>query len=188
MGDRPVRERIMEAALGLIVERGLGGVTMTAVAEAAGVSRQTVYNHFEGVDAIVGATIAAHQADSIRSLEALLATVDNPSGRVEHLVRHAAAMASHGHGAPGLQHGLSPGVQEILDGHTAELRSLIARILKDGVESGEFRSDLDPESDAVLVQRVLDGVGDLVAADPDGVARIVARSTRTVLAAVMVPV
>jgi len=174
----------MEATLGLIVERGLGGVTMTAVAESAGVSRQTVYNHFEDVDGIVGATIAAHQADSIRSLEALLATVDTPSGRVEHLVRHAAAMATHGHSAPGLRHGLSPGAQEVLHGHTADIRSLITRVIHDGVERGEFRSDLDPEADAVLIQRLLEGVGDLVAADPGGIARIVAGSTRTVLAVV----
>ena len=184
MGERPARERIVEAALGLIGERGLGGVTITAVAEAAGVSRQTVYNHFEQVDGMVGEAITAHQADSMRSLEALLSTVDSPSGRVVHLVRHAAAMAADGHGAPGLQHGLSPEIQEVLDGHAAQVRSLIARILQDGVDRGEFRTDLDPGADALLVQRLLDGIGDLAADDPAGVAGIVERSTRTVLAAI----
>ncbi len=188
MGERPARERIVEAALGLIVERGLGGVTMTAVAEAAGVSRQTVYNHFEDVDGIVGEAITTHQADSIGALEALLSTVDSPAGRIEHLVRHTAALAAHGHRAPGMQYGLSPGVQEVLDRHTAEVRSLIAGILRDGIERGEFRPDLDPAADAVLIQRVLEGVGDLVADDPNGIAGIVERSTRTVLAAVTAPV
>lgn len=184
MGERPARERIVEASLGLIAERGLGGVTMTAVAEAAGVSRQTVYNHFEDVDTIVGEAIAAHQAESLGALAAMLSTVGSPSGRIEHLVRHAAALAAHGHGAPGTHYGLSPGVQEVLDGHTTEIRSLIARILQDGMERGEFRSDLDPPADALLVQQMLNGVGGLVVDDPDGIAGIVERSVRTVQAAI----
>ena len=40
------RERILDAAERLIQERGLDGVGLEAVAEAAGVSRQTVYDKF----------------------------------------------------------------------------------------------------------------------------------------------
>lgn len=40
------RERLLESALALTESSGWGSVTMSRVAEAAGVSRQTVYNEF----------------------------------------------------------------------------------------------------------------------------------------------
>ncbi|WP_067800275.1 TetR family transcriptional regulator [Actinomadura formosensis] len=43
---RPVRESLLDAAAGLLVERGYRALRMRDVAEAAGVSRQTVYNEF----------------------------------------------------------------------------------------------------------------------------------------------
>ncbi|MEU5991705.1 TetR family transcriptional regulator [Spirillospora sp. NPDC047418] len=45
-GGRPVRESLLDAAADLLVERGYRAVRMRDVAEAAGVSRQTVYNEF----------------------------------------------------------------------------------------------------------------------------------------------
>lgn len=41
------RDRILEAAARLVKERGAAAVTMAEVAQAAGVSRQMVYLHFE---------------------------------------------------------------------------------------------------------------------------------------------
>ena len=49
----PPVDRITAAALTLVAERGMSGVTMSAVAAEAGVARQTVYNHFSDVDAII---------------------------------------------------------------------------------------------------------------------------------------
>jgi AcrR family transcriptional regulator len=42
-------DRIIDAALSLIGERGLGEVTMVEVARRAGVARQTLYNHYPDV-------------------------------------------------------------------------------------------------------------------------------------------
>ncbi|MFI6519327.1 TetR family transcriptional regulator [Spirillospora sp. NPDC050679] len=43
---RPVRETLLDAAAELLVERGYRAVRMRDVAQAAGVSRQTLYNEF----------------------------------------------------------------------------------------------------------------------------------------------
>lgn len=177
-------ERIVSAALGLIADRGLGGVRMTAVAEAAGVARQTLYNHFPNVDSIIGAVIESHQAASLQQLQAVLATVDSPTGRLEHLVRHAAAVAAEGHPSVAALYGLSAQVRQTLDAHRQDMKELVATTLRDGVERGEFRPDLDPTGDAVLLQRMLDGVGELGAGSPEDVAAVVSTATRTVIAAV----
>lgn len=50
------RTRILDAAVALIEEAGGSPLTMSAVAERAGVTDRTVYRHFETRDALVRAT------------------------------------------------------------------------------------------------------------------------------------
>jgi TetR/AcrR family transcriptional repressor of mexJK operon len=51
------RAGIMEAATDLFLARGLAATSMDAVAERAGVSKQTVYSHFGGKEDLYGACI-----------------------------------------------------------------------------------------------------------------------------------
>ena len=59
--DRPVwdeaESRMLDAAVELIVGRGVGGVTVAEVARSAGVSRPTVYRRWAGADEIVRAAL-----------------------------------------------------------------------------------------------------------------------------------
>ncbi len=178
------RNRIVEAALELMTERGFASVTMKAVAETAGIARQTLYNHFPDVDSIVAEAIEAHQVENLQALRGVLATIESPVARLEHLVRQAAASAVHHHPAAGIQHGLSAEMQTTLDRHDAELLSIIEGTLQAGIESDEFRADLDVSRDAHLIRRMLDGVADLVATNHDDLSATVAAATRTLLAAV----
>ncbi len=43
-------EKVLEAALRLFAERGIEGTSMDAVAEASGVSKATIYNHWRNKD------------------------------------------------------------------------------------------------------------------------------------------
>lgn len=54
-GRRPVRERAIEAAARLVGERGLAGVTLDAVAVAAGCSVPSLHLVFEGRDGLLAA-------------------------------------------------------------------------------------------------------------------------------------
>lgn len=47
------REMIMQAAADLIVERGLENLSLADVAERAGVSKRTLYNHFESRETLL---------------------------------------------------------------------------------------------------------------------------------------
>ena len=181
----PTEVRIVEAALGLIAQHGLGGVSMTGVAGAAGVSRQTLYNHFPGVEEIVTAILEQHQGESLDRLDALLATEDRASGRLELLIRHQAAVVGHpGHG-PELARALSAGAREILLQYEASLTDRIVGILADGIACGEFRGDLDPGRDAVLLLRMLDGLADLARSVPDDRAAAVTGALQMVHGAVV---
>jgi AcrR family transcriptional regulator len=177
-----IKERVEAAALELLGERGMTGVTMSAVAEKADVSRQTLYNNYSGVEAILFAAVVAHQQQSFRHLAEILGAIVSPPARLEHLVRHAAGLASHGHSA--VRGGFSAETEQLMAEHDRAVRRLIEEALSDGQESGEFRANLAIETDALLVQRMIEAAGELVAADPGSMARIVDAAVTSVLAAV----
>ena len=204
------RERIIEATLRLIADRGFAGVTMKAVAETAGIARQTLYNHFPDVDSIVAEAIEAHQIESLEALRSVLATIESPVARLEHLVRQSAAASVHHHPVAGIQHGLSTemqptaaalhhhrvaGIQQGLSAemqatllrHDTELLSIIESTLQAGIDDGDFRPNLDVSRDAELMRRMLDGVAELVSTDPSAIQQTVAAATRTLLASVASP-
>lgn len=51
------RHRLLDACAAVIVRAGLRGVSMTAIAEEAGITRQTVYRYFANADELVAATM-----------------------------------------------------------------------------------------------------------------------------------
>ena len=180
---RSVEDRITHATLELIARHGFGRVTMSAVAGAAGVARQTLYNHYPDVNSIVGAAIERHSAESLQSLESVLAAIDSPAERLDHLVRHSAAVAQHLHGSLALRHGLSQHARSVIEPYSARLRAIIENILREGIAESLFRQDLNPQRDAALLQHLLEGMISLVVAEPDHLPAIVNTTTRTVRAA-----
>jgi len=67
--SRPLRVRILAAAVDLTVRSGWSGVTMARLAEHVGVSRQTVYNEVGSKDALAEAMV-------LEELARFLAVVD----------------------------------------------------------------------------------------------------------------
>ena len=82
-GDPKTRTRILEATWRLMVERNGQGVRMRDVAEAAGVSRQAVYDHFGSRAELMVAT--ARYGDEVRGLDERLGVYRAASGGVERL-------------------------------------------------------------------------------------------------------
>lgn len=52
------REAILDGAARVFAERGYEGASMSAITAAAGVSKGTIYQHFEGKAALFGAAVA----------------------------------------------------------------------------------------------------------------------------------
>jgi AcrR family transcriptional regulator len=181
---RSANDRILEAALSLIADAGLGAVTMIEIAETAGVARQTLYNHYPDVDSIVVEAIGRHNRESIQLLEAALRVVDRPEEKLEQLVRHMVSIGAHAHHASGIEHGLSAGARETLGEYDAELDRRIRQVLEDGRRTGAFRDDLTPDVDAVLIRHLLNGLAHQAARAPTSAPKLAATGIRTVLAAV----
>lgn len=176
-------DRIIHATLTLIGERGLGAMTMSRVAAAAGIARQTLYNHYRDIDSIVVAAIERHQRESLDLLDAALELAASPAGKIEQIVRHFVMVGSKAHQAFDFGSGLSAEARTMLDAYQDAVEQRISDILDDGRRSGDFRRDLTPEIDTVLVRAMLNGVYGLASDEPDRAARIAATASETILAA-----
>jgi len=76
------QQRIYKAALQLFAERGVMQVSVSELAEAAGVARGTIYNNLEQPEALFESVAAALAADMDRHNEQLFATVEDPAARL----------------------------------------------------------------------------------------------------------
>lgn len=77
-GASTVRARIVEAALALIGERGVAGVTNRRVAAAAGVSLGTVTYHFPSQRSLLRECLHAFVDGEVRRIESLAAGLGHP--------------------------------------------------------------------------------------------------------------
>jgi AcrR family transcriptional regulator len=110
------RELILEAALGLVGERGLSEVSMDDVAAVAGVSRATLYRLFPGKSALFGGLIRAYSPWE-RVVDAVEAM---PDGRPEEVIP-AVGMA----------------MAEALEGRTGLLLRVVFELLKGDPDAAE---------------------------------------------------
>jgi len=81
-------------------------------------------------------------------------------------------------------HNFPPELRDQLAGFDNEIERQIRSIITDGIVSGDFRPDLDPDNTAFLLRHALTGVSELVAATPERAAHIVDDAAITLLAAI----
>jgi len=88
------RERILDCAEALFAERGLAGTAVRDIARDAGLTAASLYNHFEGKQALYEAVLARGVRPLLELLQALSAGglgdgAEEPIGAVmAHLARH----------------------------------------------------------------------------------------------------
>src|SRR6201994_2193624 len=63
------REQLIDAALGVILEQGYSGVSIEAVARAAGVTRPVIYDHFQNLGRLLYTLIEREEHYSLQQLE-----------------------------------------------------------------------------------------------------------------------
>jgi AcrR family transcriptional regulator len=139
---RAVRDATLDTTAALVAKHGLRSVTMSQIAEEAGIGRATLYKYFSGVEAIL---VAWHERQVTGHLE-YLAEVRNQAGdageRLE-AVLEAYAFISHEH------HGTELGALLHRGEHVfrarQQLTGLIRDLLTDAAETGNVRDDVAPD-------------------------------------------
>jgi AcrR family transcriptional regulator len=70
------REQLLDAALGVIIERGYSGVSIEAIARKAGVTRPVVYDHFPNLGRLLYALVEREERYALEQLEGVVS--DDP--------------------------------------------------------------------------------------------------------------
>ncbi|SFB56735.1 transcriptional regulator, TetR family [Amycolatopsis marina] len=163
---REVQDTILETASALVAERGLLSVTMSQIAEKAGIGRATLYKYFPDVEAIV---LAWHERQVARHLEHLVEVRDHASDagrRLEavldaYAVIHQRRVHHHRHEPYGNE--LSTFVHR--DEHVAhaehQVHQLITELLVDAVDAGNVRDDVPAAELASYCLHALAAAGNL---------------------------
>lgn len=134
---RETRLRLLEAALGLMAKKGMEGVAINEITEAADVGFGSFYNHFESKEAIYGAVMEWVFEDFADALDHLVSDIADPAEVVSVCVRHTLLRA---------QREPVWGQFLIREGYSARVleRGLGQRLLRDiqkGIASGRFKRE-----------------------------------------------
>src|SRR5688572_4380187 len=134
---RETRQRLLEAALRLMAKKGMEGVAINEITEAADVGFGSFYNHFESKEAIYGAVMEWVFEDFADALDRLVSDIADPAEVVSVCVRHTLLRAQR---EPVWGHFL------IREGYSARVleRGLGQRLLRDiqrGIASARFKRE-----------------------------------------------
>lgn len=160
---RIVRSRrvVREAALAELGEVGYGGFTIESVAERAGVAKSTIYRHWDGKLPLV--------RDAFEVLNEQPAPDPgggDPREQVERLLLHLVGAlddSPFSSCVPALIEAAErdAAVREFLHEYSSRRRRTLTDVIREGVASGDFPPDLDPElaslslAGAVFYRRLL---------------------------------
>lgn len=157
---RSVHDAILDATWKLVTERGLLAVTMSQIAEQAGIGRATLYKYFPDVEAVLLAWHERHVAEHLAHLTELRSTAAEPRTRLE-AVLGAYAMICHRRGHHGaelaglLHRGQSAARAE------RQVVDLIRDLLAEVARGGDLRDDVAPEELAAYCLHALTAASEL---------------------------
>jgi AcrR family transcriptional regulator len=90
------RARIIKAAEKLFYAEGIGRVSVDAVAEAAGVTKRTLYYHFTSKDELIAAYLEARDQPNLARMAGWFEAAEGgPAARVQAIFDHLAQAARH---------------------------------------------------------------------------------------------
>jgi AcrR family transcriptional regulator len=145
------RDAVLPATLSVLAERGFAAFTMEGVAEAAAVSKSTVYRHWP--------TRLSLLRDALEELNRQ-PVVDTGSGparaQIERLLEHLASALSDSLISaciPALVEAAErhAEIADFLHGYSDRRRSVLVEVIRRGVEAMELPGHLDPELAALAL-------------------------------------
>jgi AcrR family transcriptional regulator len=154
-----VAEAILDTTWDLVAEHGPTSVTMSQIAERAGIGRATLYKYFPDVEAIL---FACHERQIAGHLEQLAEVRDRAGAAGERLaaVLEAYALISHHRGRHGELAALVHRGEHVARAQQ-QLLDLIRDLLTEVAGTGELRDDVAPDELARYCLHALAAASDL---------------------------
>ncbi|SDN69419.1 TetR/AcrR family transcriptional regulator [Geodermatophilus sp. DSM 45219] len=158
---REVRDAVLDAAAALVGRHGLRGVTMSRVAEEAGIGRATLYRYFPDLESVLHAWHERQVASHLAELASLRAGAGSAGERLRAVLAGYARLsrASRGHRESELAVRLHGG-QDVVRA-TGHVHGMVAELVEAGARSGELRGDVPAGELATYCLHALAAAGDL---------------------------
>jgi AcrR family transcriptional regulator len=160
LGEALMRTAICEAALQVLSDMGYGALTMDRVAEAAEVSKGTLYNYYADKDALTVAAIKSSFEPLRADLNRVFAELDYGP---QSLIAAIRALLEHVDQRDALGRvltsgGLTPAVDAVLRMHRNEILDQITEVFVRAADRGALRpTGADPRAMARLLILAIDG-------------------------------
>jgi AcrR family transcriptional regulator len=146
------RAQIIDTAAAAFAGRGFDGVSLNELVAASGLSKGAFYFHFSSKEELALACFRAKQQEMFSRMRALPST----GSRADMIVRSMRRRAQLIEEDPslrcisrlGAQFNLQPAPGSVYASYLDQAIGNIARLVRDGQRSGEFRADLDPDAAA----------------------------------------
>ena len=144
------RTELLDIAAGLFAEKGFKNTTVRDIADAAGILSGSLYHHFDSKEAMVDEILSTFQEELFGRYDEVLASRDDARTKIERAVRLSfEAIDHHRHEVAIFQNeadylGSFERFGYLAQRH-AQARVVWMSLLREGVESGVLRKDLDVE-------------------------------------------
>lgn len=143
---RTVHAAILGATAALVAEHGLAGVTMSQIAQHAGIGRATLYKYFPDVETIMVAWHERQVAEHLRQLAEATARAGTPGERLQIALRTYAELSASDHHGTGTAHGpdLAVPLHRAAHMHQARerLNSMLTELITAAARAGDIRDDV----------------------------------------------
>lgn len=149
---------ILDATASLVAQRGPASVTMSQVAQAAGIGRATLYKYFRDVDAILVAWHERQIGEHLRQLADARDETASPGRQLEAVLHAFASISRADHG--GELSALLHRGEHVARAHR-HLRDFVTDLITGAVAAGEVRDDIAPEELARFCLHALTAAGGL---------------------------
>ena len=152
MNEPEVKDRIIKGAAELFVRYGVRSITMDDIAHHLGISKKTLYQHFSDKDDIVASAMNSYITKRCVEFEGLRAKVGNA---IEELVLMSERLKESVKNAnPSMLFDLQKYHQRAWEMwktyRNKYIRESLMKNLKEGIEQGYYREDINPEIVATI--------------------------------------
>jgi len=148
------RIQIARAAITLIAERGIEGLSMGAIARQIGVVPSAIYRHFRNKDEVVEAGLTDVRTRMMSNLAAAISGEESPLERLEFLMGAQIAMARDIRIVPAILFAADrtgkdyPARKATIRSSFEKYINGVETLIREGQECGEIRRDADPATAA----------------------------------------
>jgi AcrR family transcriptional regulator len=142
---REVRDAILDTTAALVAEQGLLSLTMSQIAEEAGIGRATLYKYFSDVEAIL---LAWHERQIAGHLQHLAEVRDqggDAGQRLEAVLSTYALISHDSHGHHNTELAALMHRDEQVARAEQQLRAMIRSLLAEAADAGQVRDDVMPD-------------------------------------------